>query len=170
VGDDATRRLTVFGRRVRRRPSGDYELRLPEEERELLASLAAQLRRILGGGAGSGGAEVDPSLRRLFPTAYADDPDLDAEYHSLVRDDLRQRHLTALDTVASTIEQPRLDEEQLLAWMAAVNDVRLVLGTRLDLTEDTPMHPPPGHPDEAALAVYGYLGYLLEEIIEALAE
>jgi hypothetical protein len=159
-------------RRLRRTRHGDFELRLPAEERELLASVVAQLRSLLTAGAGAGsegGGALDPSLRRLFPTAYADDPDRDAEYQALVRDDLLEKRLAALDVVEETVEATRLTEEQVLTWMGAVNDLRLVLGTRLDVGEDTPLDPDPDDPDAPAVVVYGYLGYLLETIVDALA-
>ena len=39
----------------------------------------------------------DPSVRRLFPTAYHEDPERDREYQQLVRDELLERRLAALD-------------------------------------------------------------------------
>ena len=76
-------------------------------------------------------------MRRLFPTAYHDDAERDREYQQLVRDELLDRRLAALDIVdshRSTADE--LDEAQLSAWMRRVNDLRLVLGTRLDVCED----------------------------------
>jgi hypothetical protein len=163
--------MGLFTRRIRRARGGGFELRLPEGERRLLADLVPQLRQALTQGAGgSGGGVVDPGLRRLFPSAYADDAERDAEYRELVHDDLLARRLVALDVVESTLDATRLDEEQLLTWMTAVNALRLVLGTRLDVSEETDPVPAPDDPDAAALAVYGYLGLLLESIIDALAE
>ena len=153
-------------RRVRRTRKGDYELRLPEPERRLLAALVPQLRAVVAEDAGAAG---DPNLRRLFPTAYPDEPELDREYRSLVSDDLLAHRLAALDTVAETVEATRLDEEQLVAWMGAVNDLRLVLGTRLDVSEDTDLSPAADDPDADSLAVYAYLGILLESIVLALS-
>ena len=63
-------------RRISRTRHGTYALRLPGPERDLLASLVDQLRELL---------EVttdDPSVRRLFPTAYHDDPERDREYQA----------------------------------------------------------------------------------------
>jgi len=153
-----------LGRRIKRTRRGDFELRLPEEERALVRAIAPQLRQLLDGDL------ADPTLRRLFPTAYADDPDRDREYHQLVRDELADRRRAAVDTVLATIDATRLDEDQVMAWMAAVNDLRLVIGTRLDVSEETDPVPDPDDPDGPLLAVYGYLGYLLESIISALAE
>lgn len=149
-------------RRVRRTRKGDFEVRLSTDERDLLRSVAPQLRSLLDGDLD------DPGLRRLFPAAYAHDPELDAEYHAMVRDDLADRRRASVEILVDTIDATRLDEEQLLAWMGAVNDLRLVLGTRLDVSEDMDLIPDPAHPDAGLLSLYGYLGYLLETLIEAI--
>lgn len=154
----------IPGRRVRRSRKGGYELRLPAPERELITSLAGQLRSVLTGD----DATSDPAVRRLFPTAYATDPDLDAEYRELVHDDLLAARLAALDVVAATVGDSHLDEDQLQAWMGAVNDFRLVIGTRLDVGEDG-IGEAQAETDAPALTVYHYLSYLLEAIVDALS-
>ena len=53
--------------------------------------------------------------------------------------------------------------------MTALNDLRLVLGTRLDVSEDT-VEVEPDDDDAPAYAVYGYLSYLLGEVVDALAD
>jgi len=151
-------------RRVRRTRRGDFEIRLPDEERALLRDLVPQLRSILESDLS------DPSLRRLFPTAYPDDPERDQEYRQLVGDELLERRRAALDTLLATVDATKLSEEELTAWMGSVNDLRLVLGTRLDVSEDMDPMPAPDDPDAPLLVLYGYLGYLLESIVEALAE
>lgn len=153
-----------FGRRVRRSRRGGYEIKLPDEERALLRNVAPQLRQLLDGDLG------DPGLRRLFPTAYADDPERDREYQQLVRDELADRRRTAVDTLVATVEADHLSEEELVAWMGAVNDLRLVLGTRLDVSEDEGPLLDEDDPDAPLAALYGYLGFLLENIVDALAE
>jgi hypothetical protein len=154
-------------RLVRRTRKGDFEVHLGDGERELLRSLVPQLRELLA--AGAAGTTVDSSLTRLFPTAYPDDAELDAEYQSLVRDELLEKRLAALDVVEETVDAERLTEEQLLRWMGSVNDLRLVLGTRLDVTEDMD-DVDLDDPDAPLYGVYGYLGWLLEHIVEALSE
>ena len=53
--------------------------------------------------------------------------------------------------------------------MGAVNDLRLVIGTNLDVCEDDgPLDP--DDPDAPACAVYGYLTGLLDDIVSALAD
>src|SRR5205823_1081916 len=51
-------------RRVVRTRKGDFELRLPAGERDILRSLPGQLRELL--------TTDDPALERLFPPAYKD--------------------------------------------------------------------------------------------------
>src|SRR5438270_13950356 len=95
----------VLGRRIRRTRRGRYQIRLPAEERDLLRPLPGQLKELL--------EEDDPSLRRLFPPAYLDDPERDAEYQRLMRADLLERHRAALDVMTDTIDADELVEEQL---------------------------------------------------------
>src|SRR3954469_3349921 len=149
---------------VHRTRKGDFKVTIPPDDRAVLKEVGSQLEQLLAGDL------ADPGLRRLFPTAYADDPERDREYHALVRDSLADRRRASIELVLATIDAQELDEEQLTAWMHAVNDLRLVLGTRLDVSEDTEPEPEPDDPDGPLLVLYGYLGYLLEAIVEALSE
>ena len=147
---------------VERTRSGDYVLRLTSEERELLRGLPGQLRELLG--------TEDPALRRLSPPAHPDDPQQEAEYRELVGEDLEAQRRQALDVMESTIDARRLDEEQITAWLSAINDLRLVLGTRLDVTEELYDEGiPEKDPRAPGFAVYFYLGWLEEQIVAALA-
>ena len=58
--------------------------------------------------------------------------------------------------------------EELTAWMQAVNSLRLILGTMLEINEDgqEPVFDP-NDPNARTVALYGYLGGLLDEIVEA---
>ncbi|MEA2933265.1 MAG: hypothetical protein QOI56_2050 [Actinomycetota bacterium] len=153
----------MMTRAVRRSRKGFYEIRLPESERVLLRSLAPQMRELL--------SSDDPVLERLFPVAYPMDEDRETEYRLLVRDELRSSHEAALAALEESADAERLDEEQLQAWMRAVNEVRLVLGTRLDVTEEGDERPTePDDPREAAFAVYDYLTWLQGTIVEALSQ
>jgi hypothetical protein len=157
----------LFSRRVRRIGPDRYRVDLPEAEQELLRTLVPQLRDLL--------TTDDPSITRLFPTAYANDPERDAGYQALVRDELLEKRFASLDILEQTIEAGKggreLSGDELSAWMRALNDLRLVLGTRLDVTEDDdPADIDPGDPDAPAWAVYHYLAMLLTFIVDALAE
>ncbi len=151
------------GRPVKRTRSGQYEIRLSPDERALLRGLAPRMREVLTD-------DGDPVRERLFPAAYPDDEDRQTEYRLLVHDELLASHLGALAVLEETADAERLDEDQLLAWMRALNDVRLVLGTRLDVTEEGDERPSsPRDPRMSAFAVYDYLTYLQGEIIDALS-
>jgi hypothetical protein len=156
--------MGLFQRRtVRRVGPGRYAFALDDEGRAFVAELVGQLRTLLED------TTDDPNLRRLFPTAYHADEERDREYQQLARDELLDRRLTALDVVRTTLEATELDQAQLTAWMGAVNDLRLVLGTTLDVTEDG--RPPTSDDPTAPLyAAYAYLSVLLEEVVSALGD
>ena len=61
-----------------------------------------------------------------------------------------------------------LDPDQVTAWVQAINQIRLVLGTRLDVDEDDAEFDPDA-PDAAARAVYAYLALLLDQFVDALS-
>jgi hypothetical protein len=141
---------------------GRYEVRLPDEERALVRGLLGDLRALLSLG------PDDPRVRRLFPEAYADDADRQAEYNQLTREELQSGRLAAVDVVEATVDERELTAEQMTAWMQAVNALRLVLGTMLDITEDDQsLALERDDPDAPTMALYGYLGVLLEELVEA---
>jgi hypothetical protein len=141
---------------------GRYEVRLPDEERALVRGLLGDLRALLSLGPG------DPRVRRLFPEAYADDADRQAEYNRLTQEELQSGRLAAVDVVEATVDERELTAEQMTAWMQAVNALRLVLGTMLDITEDDQrLELERDDPDAPTMALYGYLGVLLEELVEA---
>ena len=157
----------MTGRRVTRRTDGQFDLDLQPEERSLLRSLPATMRLALT----EGTPADDPALARLNPKAYPEDVELEAEYRDLIGNELDEGRMAALDTLEATADAPTLDEAQLQAWMRAVNDTRLLLGTRLGVTEDGGARDmTDDHPDANAIAVYDYLSWLEEEIVEALVD
>ena len=157
----------MAGRRIERDRKGGYRLRLPTEERELLRSLPVQLAEVLRA---DGRRPRDPSLRRLFPPAYTDDADADDEFRRLMRGELLEGKLAALEVVEETAAADHLTGEQLEAWLGALESLRLFLGTQLDVTDATyEQELDPDDPDAPALALYGYLSWLQEQAVEALS-
>jgi hypothetical protein len=155
----------MFERRIiKRGRDGTFEVRLPAEERRMLGEVLPQLKAALQGDAAS-----DPGFKRLFPKAYVQDPELEHEYQALVGDDLVATRVANVDTVLETVTKDRLSEDELFAWMGAINDLRLVLGTRLDVSEETDLAVDASHPDAGAYGLYGYLGWLLELLVDAAA-
>jgi hypothetical protein len=142
---------------------GGVELRLSRDERSLLAGLVEELRALLDGAPG------DPSLRRLFPHAYEAEED-ERAYRDLMGGELLDGRHAALELVAETVERDRLSAEEADSWLRALNDLRLVLGTRLDVQEDTFLEElPRDDPRGPALAVYGYLSWIQEQLVAALS-
>jgi hypothetical protein len=148
---------------VRRNRDGSFRVSLPDHERELLGGLVEQLRELLV-------AEETDGLERLFPPAHANDEQRNAEYRALVHDELLERRLAAIDVVEATVDATQLDEAQLTAWMGAINDLRLVLGTRLDVGEDMDDEPfDEDDPRAEAYTLYRYLSELQWMVVEALS-
>jgi hypothetical protein len=139
--------------RIKRTRRGRYQLRLPTDERALVRQLAAELRALLG--------TEDPALARLFPPGDTTDPESDRQYRSMVKDDLTAQRLEALQTVERTLDATDVDADELAAWLGVVNDLRLVLGTRLEVTEEMNEDGvPPDDPRAPGFDVYRYLTWL----------
>jgi alkanesulfonate monooxygenase SsuD/methylene tetrahydromethanopterin reductase-like flavin-dependent oxidoreductase (luciferase family) len=144
---------------VLRRDRDGYRLRLGRDERALLARLARELRDVV--------AEDgrDPSLERLFPPAAEDAADA-ADFDNLVRPSLVDAKAAALETLERTAGAERLTAQELEQWLVALNDLRLVLGTRLDVTEDLDER----RYEEPGVALYGWLTWVQATVIEAVTE
>lgn len=130
----------------------------------------------------------DPALARLFPDAYTDlGPDGDAqaasaEFRRYTENDLRARKrddaraviraLEALSPEGRRREMLHLDQEDCRQWLGALNDLRLVIASRLeiaadedfdeltDLTDDDPRGP--------LVLTYGWLTTLQDTLVEAM--
>ena len=148
---------------MKRTADGGVEPQLSRDERTLVANLASELRSLLDGDTG------DPSLRRLFPPAYEEEADENA-YRDLMGDELLSGRREALDLVARTAKQKRLSADEADGWLRALNDLRLVLGTRLDVQEDMLLDDlRPDDPRASALAIYGWLSWLQEQLVAVLS-
>lgn len=144
-------------------PNGTIALRLSDAERAVLATVGDELCRELDG-------PDDPDLQRLFPPAYAEDAVRDAGYQVLMGDELRQGHLAAARLLVDTAHAETLDAGEAASWLRAINAVRLVLGTRLGITEDDePVRVEPDDPDLGSWVAYEFLSGLLDELITTLS-
>ncbi|MFC9670165.1 MULTISPECIES: DUF2017 domain-containing protein [unclassified Streptomyces] len=137
----------------------------------------------------------DPVLQRLFPDAYggpgneeatADQADEQrahsAEFRRFTENDLRAgkredalaviRSLDALTSAGEGGAVLKLSPEESLRWMRALNDLRLAIGTRLDITdeEDTDLlyRLPDEDPRKPMVMAYLWLGGLQETLVETL--
>jgi hypothetical protein len=153
-----------FRRRFVRQGDGTYTVRLEDEERELLGDLPGHLASLVE-------AEPDdPWLQRLFPAAYPKDPEREAEWRLLMSVDLHDRRQEQLRTLAATAGATSVTEEELLGWAQAINDLRLYLGTRLDVSEETGIEDLDDEDDQHLFVLYSWLGALQEETVVALSE
>ena len=141
-----------------RRERDGYRLRLGRDERELLARLARELRDLVVDD------QADPSLERLFPPASEDARDA-ADFDRLVRSSLVATKTHALATLERTAGAERLTAQELEQWLVALNDLRLVLGTRLGVTEDLDER----RYAEPGVGLYAWLTWLQATVIEAVA-
>jgi Domain of unknown function (DUF2017) len=153
-------------RPVTRTGSG-YVLHLGREERVLVTRLLDELRALLT-------EPADPELvRRLFPVVHPDNPEREAEYQRLMRDELVASRLAGIEAVSTVLgrtgRKVTLDEAQMVAFMQAVNGVRLVLGTLLDVTEDDELVDREEVDDSPEYHLYGYLSWVLDSSVQALS-
>jgi len=145
--------------RIRPRRDGTFSLRWRPADRDVVRGAADELRALL--------STDDPSISRLFPSAYGSDGERNAGWDVLMRGELIERRLATLAVVEDLLGRDRCTAEELDAFMRAVNDARLVIGTRLDVDESG-MPADVGDADRAAWLAYEHLGFLLSVAIHAL--
>jgi hypothetical protein len=138
------------------------------DERQLVARLLTELSQLLMGESG------DPRLIRIFPPAYhlADDAEADAEYQRLMREELVASRLSGITTVNTALQgSGPVDEETMVAFIQAINGLRLVLGTMLDVDEDDdPDEIDEDDPQVGEHHLYNFLSWLLDWGVRALGE
>ena len=152
-----------FRRTIQSKGPDRFVINLRSDLREIMSSACAQMCDVLDD------AEPRPDLRRIFPVAHASDPSVDRAYQDLVHSDLVRTRREALETVVATATDTELDRATLETWMIGLNTVRLVVGTRLDVTEDGFPELEPDDPDLPVWALYEFLGILVGMIVDALA-
>jgi hypothetical protein len=165
----------------RRNRADGFDVVLEAGEAAVLTRLCEELTTLMSVDDGEADA-ADPVLERLFPRAYLDPTEEEAEsdWQRLVHGDLIDGRRRALATVEGTMAAAEvrrggrfeltLSEEQAMDWLAVLNDARLALGTRLGVTEDLDLSGlDPDDPDTAPFAVYWWLGVLEERLIDVLS-
>jgi hypothetical protein len=183
-------------------PRGGAAVALDEVEIAILRSLAVQLLELIGPGdepaedadplaalfaEGPSEPPTDPALARLFPEAYASEESDElraksAEFRRFTENDLRARKRTDALAVVHGLDalSPKGDGGAVLKltaedsqhWLGALNDLRLTIGTRLDITDEEESEElyrlPDDDPRKPMVMAYLWLGVLQETLIETL--
>ena len=171
---------------------GGASVWLSAGEATLLRTLLVPVMELLGEGSGKPADVIDdletafadehpqspddPVLARLLPDAYRDDPAAAGEFRKYTESSLRESKKyfaqTMLDTLPPNGGRVKLTGDQARDWLRALNDVRLMFGVRLEVTEDFEEQLAaldPRDPRIAAFEVYGWLGAIQESLVQALA-
>ncbi len=157
--------------RAQKLDDGDYEVHLPPQALELLWHLPRRLRNLL-----ESPDFEDRVVRRLFPVAY-DDEEKESEYRELLGDDLRQRKLAAIDVFEEILRSGEIHRreahlsipaERFDSVLGFINDMRLLLGVELDITDDNwQFEISPDHPRAEEMLLLDFLGFLQHSLLEA---
>lgn len=134
----------------------------------------------------------DPALARLFPDAYGDEDDelraASAEFRRYTENDLRARKredaltvVRSLDALGTSGEgghggegggRLELSPEECHRWLGALNDLRLTIGTRLEVADEDETSDlyrlPDSDPRKPMVMAYLWLGALQETLVESL--
>ncbi|MEU7280870.1 DUF2017 domain-containing protein [Streptomyces sp. NPDC045431] len=182
-------------------PGGGAAVLLDEVEVSILRSLTVQLLELIGPGEqpprgedplaelfrdGPSEPPADPALARLFPNAYADDDEqlraMSAEFRRFTENDLRTRKredalavvrsLDALTVAGEGAAVLKLSADEARHWLGALNDLRLTIGTRLEVGDeddnDDLYRLPDSDPRKPMVMAYLWLGALQETLVETL--
>ena len=138
---------------------GELVVRLDDSLRALLRTVTEELREVL--------LVNDPELtKRLYPTAYPDDEKLNSDYQEMVHDQLLMQRLDGIDELQATIDDEVITMDTADSWMNTINQIRLVLGTKLDVTEDD-HEIDEEDPEARSRLIYQVLSHILEELTRA---
>jgi Domain of unknown function (DUF2017) len=150
------------------------------DERES-SSPTDELEEITGMKTGNSEPPDNATLQRLLPdfskpgdVAHDATDRLNAALRNLHEPEIIEAKRIAaqqlLDTIPDNGGRFELTEDAANAWIAAVNDLRLALGTMLDIRAGGPDRLPDNHPLAPHLDVYQWLTFLQEYLVLALMD
>jgi hypothetical protein len=118
----------------------------------------------------------DPILARLLPDGYNSDPEAAGEFRRYTEQGLRSGKVAAARTVLATLPagggRVRLAEPEAQAWLRSLNDVRLMLGVVLEVTDDFDDQVSDMSPDDPRapyVGVYQWLAYIQDTLVRSLS-
>ncbi len=151
---------------------GGIVARLEPAEATILGLLLDQLELLLAADAED--VAGDAVLARLLPDGHRSDPEIAADYRELTEASLRSGKAGDLATVRATLPadggEVRLDADQAGSWLRGTNDLRLALGTRLEITDDSEPPDEITGDEDQQLAVYYWLTALQGSLVDALVD
>ncbi|MFJ7955388.1 DUF2017 domain-containing protein [Streptomyces sp. NPDC096319] len=151
----------------------------PDADADPLAALFAE---------GPSEPPSDPALKRLLPDAYGDDSEelraAASDFRRYTENDLRARKredalavVRALDSLSAEAAGEggavlKLTPDESRSWLGALNDLRLTIGTRLEVTDDEESERlyrlPDSDPRKPMVMAYLWLGALQESLVATL--
>jgi hypothetical protein len=175
-----------------RHGNNSYIAEFAQSEREVLLNLIEQLIELLSeridhdhedplaamvGITSHDSPPEDDVLRRLLPNAYADEVDA-SEFRRYTESTLRgkkQAHAMSMRMYLKSADDGivDLDHDSANAWLGAINDIRLALGVRLNVQENTSdvlELLSPDDPLRGVYSVYTWLGWLQESLLSSLMD
>lgn len=121
----------------------------------------------------------DPVVRRLLPAGYSGDSQAADEFRRYTDTSLRTGKIADARLMKETLDRAvqvhdgrlMLDQQQAQVWLRAINDLRLALGTRLDVVAEAAAEAAGSaedHQDAMAVALYDFLTWWQESLVWAL--
>ncbi len=147
--------------------SGDgFTLHIGADERAVVARLLGELRDM------QTNPDAADAVARLFPVVHQGDAHEEEEWQRLMRDELITSRSAAIDTVVGVLQRPGrkvpITAAEMQAFIQAVNSIRLVLGTVLDVGEDED-DLAPELLESPEYGLYGYLSFVLDASVRVLS-
>lgn len=178
--------------KFKRHGANEYQAVFSPSEREVLINLSEQIVELLAervdkshqdplaamvGITEHDSPPEDDVLLRLLPNAYAED-EASAEFRRYTEATLREKkraHAMALrSNLINAGDLPiDLDHDGAMAWLGGLNDIRLALGVRLKIDDNSTEQLEllkPDDPLRAVYAVYTWLGWLQESLVQSLMD
>ncbi|SOD72638.1 uncharacterized protein DUF2017 [Jatrophihabitans sp. GAS493] len=112
----------------------------------------------------------DPVRRRLYPDGHRDDATIAGEFRDLTESSLHEERTLRLGQCRAEVELGvaplELGEDEVRRWLQVTNDLRLAIGTRLGVTEESIVIDPDS-PDAQAWAIYHWLSALQDALVDS---
>ena len=150
--------------------NGGARLSFTDVERQTLASMLGDLAEAL---AEDGLQREDPVYQRLYPDGYSGpvEDEVQQEFRGLTETGLREQRIERVtacsdELLAAADGRVEIDQDGFDRWLRVLNDVRLAIGTRLNISEDDEHWDiDPTDPSSAAYLLYGWLTEVQDTVV-----